>query len=75
MNRLIENTVFSGFVTGLPLRDLTDQPLTRLGEGHDRRRQPAAFGVGDDDGLSASMTATTELVVPRSIPMILLMNV
>ena len=37
----------------LPLRDLADEPLTVLGERHDRRRQPAAFRVGDDDGLAA----------------------
>ena len=38
---------------GLPLGDLADQPLAGLGEGDDRRRQPAAFRVGDDDRLAA----------------------
>ena len=37
----------------LALRHLADQPLTRLGEGDDRRRQPAAFRVGDDDRFAA----------------------
>ena len=37
----------------LPLGDLPDQPLAGLGERHDRRRQPAAFRVGDDGGLAA----------------------
>ena len=33
--------------------DLTHQPLTVLGERDDRRRDPPAFGVGDDLGLPA----------------------
>ena len=38
---------------GLPLGDLPDQPLAGLGERDDRRRQPPAFRIGDDDGLAA----------------------
>ena len=53
MKRLMEKMVFSGIGHRLALGDLADEPLARLGEGHDRRRQPAAFGVGDDDGLAA----------------------
>ena len=37
----------------LALGDLPDEALARLGERHDRRRQPAALGIGDDDGLPA----------------------
>ena len=48
-----------------------DQPLADLGEGDDRRRGAAALGVGDDFGSPPSRTATHELVVPRSMPMIL----
>ena len=36
----------------LALGDLADEPLAALGERHDRRREPAAFGVGDDDRLA-----------------------
>ena len=42
-----------GIGDGLALGDLADEPLAGLCEGHDRRRQPAAFGVGDDDRLAA----------------------
>jgi hypothetical protein len=51
--------------------DLAHQPFALLGERDDRRRGPRPLGVGQHLGLSPSMTATTELVVPRSIPMIL----
>ena len=37
----------------LPLGHLADQPLARLRERHDRRRQAAALRVRDDDGLAA----------------------
>jgi hypothetical protein len=36
----------------LAFRHLADQSFTALGERHDRRREPAAFGVGDDDRLA-----------------------
>ena len=53
MKRLIEKTVFSGLVTAWRLATWPDQPLARLGERDNRRRQPAAFRVGDDDRLAA----------------------
>ncbi len=37
----------------LALRELADEPFAGLGEGHDRRRRPAALGVGNDGGLRA----------------------
>ena len=37
----------------LALRHLADEPLARLGESHDRRRQSTALWVGDDNGLAA----------------------
>jgi hypothetical protein len=73
MKRLIEKTVFSGFVTAwrfatcptsrspLPLANATTEGVVRL-----------PSGLVMTVGLSPSMMATTELVVPRSIPMILL---
>ena len=41
-----------GVGDGLALRHLADEPFTALGERHDRRRQPAALGVGDDHRLA-----------------------
>jgi NAD-specific glutamate dehydrogenase len=32
----------------LPLRELTNEALTCLGEGYDRRRQSIALGIGND---------------------------
>ena len=73
MKRLIEKTVFSGFVTAwrfatwptrrspFPLANATTDGVVR-----------PPSGLVMTVGLSPSMTATTELVVPRSIPMILL---
>jgi hypothetical protein len=73
MNRLIEKTVFSGLVTACrfatcPTRRSPDlvKPTT---EGV--IRLPSGFVM--TTGSPPSMTATTELVVPRSIPIILLM--
>ena len=37
----------------LALGNLPDQPLARLRERHDRRRQSTPFGVGNHDGLAA----------------------
>jgi hypothetical protein len=45
MKRLMENTVFSGFVIGLPLGHLPHENLAVLGERHHRRRQPAPLLV------------------------------
>src|SRR2546425_3333198 len=42
-----------GVGDGLPLGDLTDEPLAILRERDHGRRDPAAFGIGDDDGIAA----------------------
>ena len=42
MNRLIENTVFSEFVTAWRLATWPTQPLPLLVEGHHGWRQPVA---------------------------------
>jgi hypothetical protein len=39
-----------------------------IGEGDHRGRRAHAFGIFDDLGILPSITATQELVVPRSIP-------
>ena len=56
---------------GLALGDLAHQALALGGEADDRRRGARAFLVGDDLGAPPSITATQELVVPRSMPIIL----
>jgi hypothetical protein len=63
--------VFFGLVTAWRLADCADQHFAVLGERDDRRRGAVAFAVLDDAALPPSMTATQELVVPRSMPMIL----
>ena len=75
MKRLIEKTVFSGFVTACrlatwPTRRSPDfvKPTT---DGV--IRLPSGFVM--TTGSPPSITATTELVVPRSMPIILLMCV
>ena len=72
MNRLIENTVFSGFVTACRL---ATWPTSRSPDFV----KPTTDGVSRPPselvmttGSPPSITATTELVVPRSIPIILL---
>jgi len=42
-----------GVGDGLPLGGLTHEPLPLVGEGHHRRRRPAAFLVRDDGGVTA----------------------
>jgi len=37
----------------LPLRHLPDQALAGLAEADNRRREPPALGIGDDNGLAA----------------------
>ena len=64
-----------GIGYGLALGDLADEPLAALGKCHDRRRGAAALALVMTTGSPPSMTATTELVVPRSMPIILLMDV
>src|SRR5438093_1078125 len=68
MNRLIEYTVFSGLTAACrraswPTRRSPDL-VKATTEGV--VRPPSAFGM--TTGSPASMTATTELVVPRSMP-------
>ena len=53
MKRLIEKTVFSGLVTAWRLATWPTSRSPVLANADDRRRQPAAFRVGDDDGLAA----------------------
>jgi len=53
MKRLIEYTVFSGFVTGLAFGYLADQAFARLSDGHHGRSGTSAFLVGDHDRFAA----------------------
>ncbi len=53
IKRLAAQTVLSALVTGLTLRDVTDQALTRLGERDHRRRGLVATTIGNHDRLSA----------------------
>ena len=74
MKRLIEETVFSGFVTawffaGCPT-SCSPPSVKATTEGV--VRWPSAFWM--TTGWEPSMTATQELVVPRSMPMILPMR-
>ena len=62
-----------GVGDGLALGDLADEHLAVLGERDDRRGGAAALGVGDDGGFATFEDATTELVVPRSMPTALAM--
>jgi hypothetical protein len=72
MKRLIEKIVFSGFVTACRFAtwptSRSDDFVNATMDGV--RRLPS--GLVMTVGSPPSMTATTELVVPRSIPMILL---
>src|SRR5262245_28014726 len=73
MKRLIEKTVFSGFVTAWRLATCPTKRSPDLVNATTEgvNRPPSGFVM--TTGSPPSMTATTELVVPRSIPMILLM--
>jgi hypothetical protein len=74
MNRLIENTVFSGFVTAWRFATCpTSRSPPFVKATTDGVRRPPSELVMTT-GSPPSMTATTELVVPRSIPIILLMT-
>src|SRR5881628_3714208 len=68
MNRLIENTVFSGFVIACRLATwptrISPSFVNPTTEGV--RRLPSWFAM--TVGSPPSTTATTELVVPRSMP-------
>src|SRR5436190_1775507 len=70
MNRLIENTVFSGFMTACRLATV---PTRRSPESVNATtdgvvRPPSAFS--STVASPPSSTATHELVVPRSIPIV-----
>ena len=71
MNRLMEKTVFSGFVIAWRRATCPTSRSPSLANATTDGvvRPPSEFGM--TVGSPPSMTATTELVVPRSIPMIL----
>ena len=72
MKRLIEKTVFSGLVTAWRLATWpTSRSPVLVNATTDGVSRPPS-GLVMTTGSPPSMTATTELVVPRSIPMILL---
>ena len=74
MKRLIENTVFSGLVTACRFATWpTRRSPVLVNATTDGVRRPPS-GLVITTGSPPSMTATTELVVPRSIPMILLIR-
>src|SRR5512145_1984650 len=70
MNRLIDKTVFCGLVTACRFATCpTSRSPSLVNATTDGVvRPPSAFGM--TTGSPPSMTATTELVVPRSMPMI-----
>src|SRR2546428_8691399 len=74
MNRLIENTVFSGFVIACRLATwptrISPSFVNPATEGVSRL--PSWFAI--TVGLPPSTTATTELVVPRSMPITFAMS-
>ncbi len=73
MKRLIEKTVFAGLVIDCRLATCptSRSPVLENATTEGVVRFPSAFGM--TTGSPPSMTATHELVVPRSIPIILLM--
>ena len=74
MNRLIEKTVFSGLVTAWRLATWpTSRSPVFVNATTDGVSRPPS-GLVMTTGSPPSMTATTEFVVPRSIPMILLIE-
>src|SRR5215204_442400 len=70
MKRLTEKTVFSGFVTACrrAKRPTSRSPLGVTATTDGVRRSPSAFGM--TVGSPPSIVAITELVVPRSIPIV-----
>src|SRR3954464_10515818 len=72
MKRLMEKIVFSGLVTAWRLATCPTgrSPVFVKATTDGVRRLPSGLVI--TTGSPPSMTATTELVVPRSIPMILL---
>src|SRR5579864_825142 len=74
MKRLIEKTVFSGLVTAWRFATWpTSRSPVLVNATTDGVRRPPS-GLVITTGSPPSMTATTELVVPRSIPIILLIE-
>src|SRR3954462_12248536 len=74
MKRLIEKIVFSGLVTAWRLATCPTRrsPVLVKATTEGVSRPPSGFVM--TTGSPPSMTATTELVVPRSMPMILLIE-
>src|SRR5215471_16024648 len=74
MNRLIEYTVFSGFVTAWRLATwpTSRSPVLVIATTDGVVRAPSWLGI--TTGSPPCMTATTEFVVPKSIPIILLIT-
>src|SRR5215475_5394451 len=72
MKRLIEYTVFSGLVTACRLATCPTRrsPDLVIATTEGVVRVPSCLGI--TTGSPPCITATTELVVPRSIPIILL---
>src|ERR1700675_3163734 len=72
MKRLIEYTVFSGLVTACRLATCptSRSPDLVIATTDGVVRPPSWFGITTDS--PPCITATTELVVPKSIPIILL---
>src|SRR5208282_2423225 len=72
IKRLIEYTVFSGFVTACRFATCPTRrsPPLVIATTEGVVRAPSWLGI--TTGSPPCMTATTELVVPRSIPIILL---
>ena len=75
MNRLIENTVFSGFVTAWRLATWPTSRSPDLVKPTTDGVIRLPSGLVMTTGSPPSITATTEFVVPRSMPIILLMSV
>src|ERR1700688_3910233 len=74
IKRLIEYTVFSGFVTAWRFATCPTRrsPPLVIATTEGVVRAPSWLGI--TTGSPPCITATTELVVPRSIPIILLMS-
>src|SRR5207302_8671843 len=74
IKRLIEYTVFSGFVTACRLATCPTRrsPVLVIATTDGVVRAPSWLGI--TTGSPPCITATTELVVPRSIPIILLIK-
>ena len=75
MNRLIENTVFSGFVMACRRATWPTRISPSLAKATTEGVKRLPSWLGMTWGSPPSITATTELVVPRSIPITLAMVV